>query len=124
MKDHLALVEKLLAHAKVVSAAEQTAAYALADALLDEYAVVLREQKISAAAADTMRKAGVLERFRSLLSLAESEGKITPAGRKLLALARSAPATPREKFTGKPACKFYSWHRENAPLIAELISEL
>jgi hypothetical protein len=78
----------------------------------------------TAAAADTMRKAGVLERFRSLLSLAESEGKITPSGRKLLALARSAPATPREKFTGKPACKFYSWHRENAPLIAELISEL
>lgn len=124
MNDPLAQVEKLLAHAKRVEGEEQSLALSLADAILDEYAAAERQRKIVAAAGEKMQRGAVLERFRALLSLAEGEGKITPAGRQLLALARSAPETPKGKFTSPQAQKFYAWHRDNAETVSSLIEKI
>lgn len=122
MSDPLLQVEKLIAHAKRVEGAEQAAALALADSLLDEYAAHRREQKIVAAAGETIRRGGILEKFRALLALAEGEGSISPAGRQLLELARTAPAVPKGDFS--KATDFYAWHRDNSKSVSALIEKI
>jgi hypothetical protein len=122
MSDPLLQVEKLIAHAKQVEGAEQAAALALADGIMDEYAAHRREQKIVSVAVETIRRGGILERFRTLLSLAEGEGSISPAGRQLLELARSAPAVPKGDYS--KATDFYAWHRDNSKSISALIEKI
>jgi hypothetical protein len=122
MNDPLLQVEKLIAHAKRVEGAEQAAALALADSILDEYAALRREQRIVAAAGEAIRRGGVLERFRALLAFAEAHGSITPAGCQLLKLARSAPAVPKGDYS--KATDFYAWHRDNSKSISALIEKI
>lgn len=124
MSDELDKIGKLLAHAEQVSGDEKRTAYALADSMLDEHFAAKRLQRIESAAAETIDRAAVRKNFRAVLSMAEGSGRLSNAGRRLLNLLRSAPASPERKFTTPNSCAFFAWHRDNNEKIRELIAQL
>lgn len=122
--DPLEKIGKLLAHAAKADVAEASAAYALADSMLDDCLRAQRHDQILAAATKTFARAALLTRFRAALAYGEGTGRLNSAGRELLALLRETPPAPKGSHTSLAACGFFAWHRNNESTINNLIAKL
>jgi hypothetical protein len=117
-------VDSLIRHSRRSKSAEEAkACLGIADEILSSVSAGIRSEIIIAKAAVVQERAQLLEKFRCLLAYGEAHGGLTPAGVRLLNLAKQAPARP-EKSISSEGNRFFSFFTQNTQEISDLIEQL
>jgi hypothetical protein len=117
-------VDSLIRHSRRSKSGEEAkACLGIAEEILQSVSNSIRRERIVAAAGVVQERAQLLEKFRCLLAYGEAHGGLTPAGVRLLNLAKQAPARP-EKSISSEGNRFFSFFTQNTQEISDLIEQL
>ena len=117
-------VDDLIRHSRRCGCPDEAqACLAIAETMLIDFSNVTRREHIVARASVAHAQADLLEKFRGLLSFGEAHGGLSPAGERLLAIARQAPQRPKASLSAE-GTRFFAFHTQNSQEISDLIEQL
>jgi hypothetical protein len=117
-------VDELIRHSRRCGCPDEAqACLAIAETMLSDFSNTTRREHIIARASAAHARADLLEKFRCLLSFGEAHGGLSPAGDRLLAIARQAPERPKASLSAE-GTRFFGFFTQNSQQISDLIAQL
>lgn len=117
-------VDDLIRHSRRCGCPDEArACLAFAETMLIDFSNVTRREHIVARASVAHARADLLEKFRALLSFGKAHGGLSPAGARLLDIARQAPERPKASLSAE-GTRFFAFHTQNSQEISDLIDQL
>lgn len=102
---------------------EASVSLGIAEGILSAFSASIQSERIIARASAVHARADLLEKFRGLLSYAQAHNSISPAGERLLEVAKQMPERPK-KFLSAEGTRFFAFHTKNREEISTLIQQL